>query len=440
MQVGWTVVTKKKNSPKMKATNSQSDLDLIAERQEDVFPALIPEVVLKETNFCPETTTGRCASPAKSSDTNDMKVCEKKELNNTEIALSRFPSPTRKRRAPSAQSIEAATGQKAATEAVEEVKTAAQVVEQATTSTEDSRISSQGPATYPTGRTWRPSLSRAAPVFAQAVKQVVDHAKVSTENSGIKSQAPLKIENSDLNFPVLLQSLQTPRRQVPPQIQTALESPSKSMAVPADFFSLPGTPKTNLQYQQILASNNLSPLSASLDTCDDAQLKLLISKGAPGLDPPRASEIESARSLLSVAPSWATIAAGGSNKKSEDAQSKSEMMNLVLMECFLQAISTRVMAWNLPIKGTTLYTQHMRPCRRIGTSLNVRESTYHYFGAFLTHLETLGLLRLKKGETDAVIEDICRDHPEILSWQPWPDKATVEDVEKKGIESSKRDF
>jgi hypothetical protein len=217
------------------------------------------------------------------------------------------------------------------------------------------------------------------------------------------------------------------------QIQTALESPSKSTSLPVEFFNLPGTPKTNLQYQQLLVSNKISPKSASLDQCDEDKLKELISKGPPGLDPPRASEVESARSRGSVSPcSWAAIAAGVSNKNPEEANCRSEMMDLVLMECFLQAICTRVMAWNLPIKGTTLYTQHMRPCRRIGTSLNVKDSTYHYFGAFLANLENLGLLTLKKGETDAVIIDICRNHPEILSWQPWPVEATVEHFEKRG--------
>jgi len=215
-----------------------------------------------------------------------------------------------------------------------------------------------------------------------------------------------------------------------------LESPCKSASIASEFFSLPGTPKTDLEYKQILACNKKSPKSASLEMCDHAELKEMLSKGPPGLDPPRASEAESARVRGGPAPtSWAAIAAGGLAKSlaagGVPIQSRTEMMDLVLMECFLQAISTRVMAWNLPIKGTTLYTQHMRPCRRIGTSLNVKESTYHHFGFFLQHLESLGMITLKKGETDAVIVDICRDHPEIQAWQPWPAQATVEDFEKK---------
>jgi hypothetical protein len=212
----------------------------------------------------------------------------------------------------------------------------------------------------------------------------------------------------------------------PPQM--VLESPSKSLALATEVFNFPGSPKTDLEYKQILACHGKgSPKSASLETCDVAELKQLIEKGPPGLAPPRASEAESARKLAGVPqPSWAKVAAGSSPKSSEDAPSTGEVMDVVLMECFLQAIRTRVKAWNLPIKGTTLYTQHMRQCRRIGTSLNVKESTYHFLGAFLQHLEQQGLLTLKPGETDAVIVDICRNHPEIVAWQPWPEEATHE--------------
>lgn len=223
------------------------------------------------------------------------------------------------------------------------------------------------------------------------------------------------------------------QKQPAPQINLVLESPSKGASLAPELSVLPGTPKTYLEYRQILAANKKeSPKAASLETCDHAELKELILKGPPGLEPPRASEVESARNRGGVTPtSYAVIAAGGGLAKPPEVQSKSEMMDLVLMECFLQAISTRVMAWNLPIKGTTLYTQHMRPCRRIGTSLNVKESTYHHFGYFLQHLESLGLLTLKKGETDAVITDICRDHPEIQAWKPWPEDATEEHFGKR---------
>lgn len=206
------------------------------------------------------------------------------------------------------------------------------------------------------------------------------------------------------------------------------------MSIASEVQSIPGSPKTDLEFKQILTCHKKSPKSAISST----ELKQLIEKGPPGLDPPRASEAACARSLgCAPPPCWATIAAGGLTKPSEDPQSKHEMMDVVLMECFLQSITTRVLARNLPIKGTTLYTQHMRPCRRMGTSLNVKESTFHSFGAFLQHLESLGLLTLKPNETDAVIIDICREHHEIQSWQPWPEHATVEHFER--TESFQRD-
>merc|ERR1719313_157578 len=115
-----------------------------------------------------------------------------------------------------------------------------------------------------------------------------------------------------------------------PQIQLALESPSQHMPIAPEVFNFPGSPKTNLEYKQILACHKKgSPKSASLEMCDVAELKQLIDKGPPGLDPPRASEAESARSRCPAPPSsWANIAAGGLAKPCEDAQSKSEMMDV----------------------------------------------------------------------------------------------------------------
>merc|ERR1719498_174124 len=83
--------------------------------------------------------------------------------------------------------------------------------------------------------------------------------------------------------------------------QLVLESPSKSLSPTSEVFSFPGSPKTDLEYKQILACHGKgSPKSATLETCDVAELKQLIERGPPGLAPPRASEAESARKIAGV--------------------------------------------------------------------------------------------------------------------------------------------
>lgn len=67
-----------------------------------------------------------------------------------------------------------------------------------------------------------------------------------------------------------------------------------------------------------------------------------------------------------------------------------------------------------PIKGTILYTKHMRPCRPAGTSVDVKDSSFRSLSEFLKFLEGEGLIRLKPGESDPVVTDIfyesCRKY------------------------------
>jgi len=385
------------------------------------------------TNVCPEATTGASSEgyscPTKLPNRGkDADSCKDEDVDNVETAVSRFPSPNRKRRVSLAKSLESAV---AAQEAAEENEVRKDEKELPTPRTD---VPTAEPQRLPVPVC---TFERTAWQFQQmqSMLQFSPTSPIQLRPSTVMRCSPAQPS------PGLAQTQPIPAQLVlesPSKTMSiapmAFESPSQAMSIAPEVMNIPGSPQTDLEFKQILACHKKSPKSAISST----ELKQLIEKGPPGLDPPRASEAESARSLGCTPPlCWATIAAGVLAKPSEDGQSKNEMMDVVLMECFLQAITTRVLARNLPIKGTTLYTQHMRPCRRIGTSLNVKESTFHYFGAFLQHLESLGLLTLKPNETDAVIIDICRNHPEIQAWHPWPASATVEEFER--TESLQRD-
>eukprot|EP00746_Dinoflagellata_sp_MGD_P162165 gnl/MRDRNA2_/MRDRNA2_89600_c0_seq1.p1 gnl/MRDRNA2_/MRDRNA2_89600_c0~~gnl/MRDRNA2_/MRDRNA2_89600_c0_seq1.p1 ORF type:complete len:411 (+),score=100.96 gnl/MRDRNA2_/MRDRNA2_89600_c0_seq1:79-1311(+) len=391
---GWTEVTGRRQGKKQRENTKSmppaAENEMVVGSPKDTTPKVVPaEVVSPLTNIHPEAITAGCISPPKSADVNiNVKphVDTNKEHNSVEVSMSRFPSPNRKRRVSLVESLEAAV--------------AAPVAPISVRYDEEQEVHDDVQATLPKWIEVPPVESQTPLMFGNLERRIWQSAQVA-------SQSPT---------------------------QLVLESPSKSLALANEVFNFPGSPKTDLEYKQILACHGKgSPKCASLETCDVAELKQLIEKGPPGLAPPRASEAESARRLAGAPqPSWAKVAAGGLANSSEGAPNTGELMDVVLMECFLQAIRTRVKAWNLPIKGTTLYTQHMRQCRRLGTSLNVKESTFHFLGAFLQHLEKQGLLTLKKGETDAVIVDICRNHPEIVAWQPWPEEATHEGLGNLG--------
>merc|ERR1712159_919427 len=74
-------------------------------------------------------------------------------------------------------------------------------------------------------------------------------------------------------------------------------------------------------------------------------------------------------------------------------------MDKLCIEAFLTSVKRA--AWRAkvrtPIKGTNLYTKHMRPCRPVGTSVDVKDSNFRNLATFLQFLEAEGLLCLKPG-------------------------------------------
>jgi len=95
-------------------------------------------------------------------------------------------------------------------------------------------------------------------------------------------------------------------------------------------------------------------------------------------------------------------------------QAQQTKMDKILMDCFLQAVKTRVKDRDLPIMGTTLYGKHMRAISRgRGISCDVKDSSYLWLRPFLDALENDGLLKLKPGQKDPMLVWINRDHPSV---------------------------
>jgi len=86
-------------------------------------------------------------------------------------------------------------------------------------------------------------------------------------------------------------------------------------------------------------------------------------------------------------------------------------MDKSCMDTFLESVKT--VAWRdrvrTPIKGSNLYTKHIRPCRPAGTSVDVKDSNFMNLGTFLSFLESEGLIRLKPGLTDPVVTEVNFD-------------------------------
>jgi len=106
-------------------------------------------------------------------------------------------------------------------------------------------------------------------------------------------------------------------------------------------------------------------------------------------------------------------------KKAAEARRAAEeeemmAMDVQCVDAFLQCTMTRV---KTPIKGSNLYTKHIRPCRPAGTSVDVKDSSFRNLGTFLNFLEEEGLLRLVPGLSDPVVNqiryEVCRNYEYI---------------------------
>jgi translation initiation factor 2D len=100
-------------------------------------------------------------------------------------------------------------------------------------------------------------------------------------------------------------------------------------------------------------------------------------------------------------------------------------MDELMRQCFLQA-AHRLSDKQLPLPLNTFYSQHMRPCRPAGSSLEVKASSWKKLQPFMQALSLEGLceLRASKGASkgaEPALASICRRHADYTAHLPWDD-------------------
>jgi uncharacterized glyoxalase superfamily metalloenzyme YdcJ len=107
-------------------------------------------------------------------------------------------------------------------------------------------------------------------------------------------------------------------------------------------------------------------------------------------------------------------------KRKAEEEAEMAEMDQRCVETFLECVQP--LSWRerirTPLKGTILYTKHIRPARPAGTSVDVKDSSFRSLGNFLGFLESEGLLRLKPGLTDPVVTDIRMDACRKYTYAP----------------------
>ncbi|KAK8568802.1 hypothetical protein V6N13_106686 [Hibiscus sabdariffa] len=107
-----------------------------------------------------------------------------------------------------------------------------------------------------------------------------------------------------------------------------------------------------------------------------------------------------------------------------------------LDRCLLQALHTTVKDKDLPIPGSTLWSNHVLPCRPSGITLDIKKSSHKKLSKWLQAKSSTGLIAVKedKYKKEAMLVSVNRGHPEYLQFKP--EKRPVEKVDQVGDAAS----
>ncbi|MFQ6627590.1 hypothetical protein Gotur_005828 [Gossypium turneri] len=103
-----------------------------------------------------------------------------------------------------------------------------------------------------------------------------------------------------------------------------------------------------------------------------------------------------------------------------------------LDRCLLQALHTTVKDKDLPMPGSTLWSNHVLPCRPSGITLDIKKSSHKKLSKWLQAKTSTGLITVKedKYKKEAMLISVNRGHPEYLQFKP--EKQPVEKVVQAG--------
>ncbi|XP_062025349.1 uncharacterized protein LOC133741464 isoform X3 [Rosa rugosa] len=110
-----------------------------------------------------------------------------------------------------------------------------------------------------------------------------------------------------------------------------------------------------------------------------------------------------------------------------------EDVDMLLEKCLLQALHTTVKDKDLPMPGSTLWSNYVLPCRPSGITLDIKKSSYKKLSKWLQAKCSTGLIRVKedKYKKESVLLSIDRSHPDYSSFKP--EKRQVEEAVQTGV-------
>ncbi|KAG7651337.1 putative SUI1 domain, PUA domain, PUA-like superfamily, SUI1 domain superfamily, Pre-PUA protein [Arabidopsis thaliana] len=104
-----------------------------------------------------------------------------------------------------------------------------------------------------------------------------------------------------------------------------------------------------------------------------------------------------------------------------------EEVDALLDQCLLQALHTTLKEKDLPIPGSTLWANHVLPCRPSGLTLDIKKSSLKKLSKWLQSKASGGMISVKedKHKKEIVLISVNRSHPDYKSFKPEKKKAEV---------------
>ncbi|OAY75323.1 Eukaryotic translation initiation factor 2D [Ananas comosus] len=117
--------------------------------------------------------------------------------------------------------------------------------------------------------------------------------------------------------------------------------------------------------------------------------------------------------------------------KEQQTITSSEDVDALLDKCLLQALHTTVKDKDLPMPGSTLWSNNILPCRPPGTTLDIKKSSHKKLSKWLQSKSSAGLISVKedKYKKEIMLLGVNRGHPDYMSFKP--EKRVQETVNQK---------
>ncbi|XP_042457758.1 eukaryotic translation initiation factor 2D-like [Zingiber officinale] len=114
------------------------------------------------------------------------------------------------------------------------------------------------------------------------------------------------------------------------------------------------------------------------------------------------------------------VAAESSNDDKEQQILSTEEIDALLEKCLLQALHTTVKDKDLPMPGSTLWSNHILPCRPAGVTLDIKRSSHKKLSKWLHSKSSKGLISAKedKYKKEFILLGINRGHSDYMSFKP----------------------